>query len=314
MQVARGLSNPQSGDFSVNGTTGRIRLTAGGANRAIFLGNTAPHGMSPPASRSTRHPRAEAPGSTMISASTDRTATGCYARFASDGTTSISASRVVNGSRDADRQPRRHPGRQLPHGIHAPRSAHRHQPDHDQDQGVERQRAREPGNTPPPTAPARKSQGEQDCAATPPAATRTRRSRSRSTTTRPHDVAPPPPPPPPPPPSAAATAARYDVTFVGAGDIASSGSGDDATANLLDASRAPCSPRATTPIRTARRTIHRLLRADLGPPQDRTVPVVGNHEYNTGSAQAYFDYFGAAAGDPAKGYYSTDLGRGTSSR
>ena len=42
--------------------------------------------------------------------------------------------------------------------------------------------------------------------------------------------------------------------------------------------------------------------------KSRTVPVIGNHEYNTGSAQGYFDYFGAAAGDPAKGYYSTEVG------
>ncbi len=54
--------------------------------------------------------------------------------------------------------------------------------------------------------------------------------------------------------------------------------------------------------------------------KDRSHPAVGNHEYRTSTdpahpcfgnpagAQAYFDYFGAAAGDPAKGYYSFDLG------
>jgi hypothetical protein len=35
---------------------------------------------------------------------------------------------------------------------------------------------------------------------------------------------------------------------------------------------------------------------------------VGNHEYNTPGASGYFNYFGAAAGDPTKGYYSYDLG------
>ena len=48
-----------------------------------------------------------------------------------------------------------------------------------------------------------------------------------------------------------------------------------------------------------------------------TYPVPGNHEYHTtggmdcdptGSAAGYFNYFGAAAGDPAKGYYSFNLG------
>jgi hypothetical protein len=34
----------------------------------------------------------------------------------------------------------------------------------------------------------------------------------------------------------------------------------------------------------------------------------GNHEYNTANATGYYGYFGAAAGDPTKGYYSFDLG------
>ncbi len=48
-----------------------------------------------------------------------------------------------------------------------------------------------------------------------------------------------------------------------------------------------------------------------------TFPAVGNHEYDTsggtdcdtsGRASGYFAYFGAAAGDPSKGYYSFDVG------
>lgn len=39
-----------------------------------------------------------------------------------------------------------------------------------------------------------------------------------------------------------------------------------------------------------------------------TRPAVGNHDYGTRGAAGYFAYFGAAAGDPAKGYYSFDLG------
>ena len=34
----------------------------------------------------------------------------------------------------------------------------------------------------------------------------------------------------------------------------------------------------------------------------------GNHEYGTTGAAGYFQYFGALAGDPSKGYYSFDLG------
>ncbi|HEX9189727.1 MAG TPA: metallophosphoesterase [Vicinamibacteria bacterium] len=37
-------------------------------------------------------------------------------------------------------------------------------------------------------------------------------------------------------------------------------------------------------------------------------PVPGNHEYVTPGAGGYYAYFGAAAGDPARGYYSYDLG------
>lgn len=39
-----------------------------------------------------------------------------------------------------------------------------------------------------------------------------------------------------------------------------------------------------------------------------TRPVVGNHEYITANAAGYFQYFGTAAGDPTKGYYSFNLG------
>src|SRR6185436_17437968 len=42
--------------------------------------------------------------------------------------------------------------------------------------------------------------------------------------------------------------------------------------------------------------------------KSRTRPTAGNHEYNTPGAAPYYAYFGAAAGDPAKGYYSYDLG------
>jgi calcineurin-like phosphoesterase family protein len=38
-----------------------------------------------------------------------------------------------------------------------------------------------------------------------------------------------------------------------------------------------------------------------------TAPVPGNHEYRTVGAGGYYRYFGAAAGDPANGYYSFDL-------
>src|SRR5262249_26946272 len=42
--------------------------------------------------------------------------------------------------------------------------------------------------------------------------------------------------------------------------------------------------------------------------KSRTRPAVGNHDYHTPGAGPYFAYFGKAAGDPTKGYYSYELG------
>jgi hypothetical protein len=39
-----------------------------------------------------------------------------------------------------------------------------------------------------------------------------------------------------------------------------------------------------------------------------THPAAGNHEYETAGASGYFSYFGAAAGDKTKGYYSYNIG------
>lgn len=41
----------------------------------------------------------------------------------------------------------------------------------------------------------------------------------------------------------------------------------------------------------------------------RWLPAAGNHEYHTAGAAGYFDYFGAAAGDPKQGWYSKDIGK-----
>ena len=48
--------------------------------------------------------------------------------------------------------------------------------------------------------------------------------------------------------------------------------------------------------------------ASWGRVKSITRPVPGNHEYRTADAAGYFRYFGAAAGDPRKGYYSYELG------
>jgi acid phosphatase type 7 len=42
--------------------------------------------------------------------------------------------------------------------------------------------------------------------------------------------------------------------------------------------------------------------------KDRTRPIPGNHEYDVSKAAPYFEYFGAAAGEPGRGWYSYDVG------
>ena len=39
-----------------------------------------------------------------------------------------------------------------------------------------------------------------------------------------------------------------------------------------------------------------------------TLPVPGNHEYNTANATGYYDYWGTQAGDRAQGWYATRIG------
>jgi hypothetical protein len=108
--------------------------------------------------------------------------------------------------------------------------------------------------------------------------------------------------------TAAPTATR--VVLVGAGDIASCGSsGDEATADLLDGI-------AGTVFTVGDNAYDRGTVAEFaecygptwGRHRERTLPVPGNHDYVTAGAAGYFGYFGAAAGDPAKGWYATDLG------
>ncbi len=98
--------------------------------------------------------------------------------------------------------------------------------------------------------------------------------------------------------------------LVGAGDIAVCGqNGDELTANLLDGipgivfTAGDNAYESGTPDEFTN-----CYQPSWGRHKARTRPAVGNHEYTTPGATGYFGYFGAAAGDPAKGYYSYDLG------
>jgi hypothetical protein len=102
--------------------------------------------------------------------------------------------------------------------------------------------------------------------------------------------------------------AAGDPVLVGAGDIARCGSsGDEATAGLIDGvvRRLPDVTVFTvgdnvynsgTPDEYAR-----CYDPSWGRFKALTRPAPGNHDYRT--VTGYFDYFGAAAGDPAQGWY-----------
>ena len=115
-------------------------------------------------------------------------------------------------------------------------------------------------------------------------------------------VCPLPPPPPPPPPA--------PVVLVGAGDIADcSGTGDDATAQLLDGIPGTVFAAGDDAYPDGSDADYaKCYDPTWGRHKARTRPAIGNHEYQTPDQLGYWHYFGAAAGDSGKFYYSYDLG------
>jgi hypothetical protein len=106
------------------------------------------------------------------------------------------------------------------------------------------------------------------------------------------------------------TSLQNDPVFVGAGDIARcSGPGAEATAKLLDG--IPGTVYTTGDSAYESGTASEFTNCydpTWGRHKARTMPSPGNHEYYTAGASGYFGYFGTAAGDPSKGYYSYNLG------
>jgi Calcineurin-like phosphoesterase len=112
-----------------------------------------------------------------------------------------------------------------------------------------------------------------------------------------------------PSPSATSSPPSGDPVFVGAGDIAGNGPGDSATAALLDNIPGTVYTLGDNVYDNGTATeFNTYYDPTWGRHIARTKPSPGNHDYNTSGATGYYGYFGAAAGDPAKGYYSYDLG------
>jgi PKD repeat protein len=106
------------------------------------------------------------------------------------------------------------------------------------------------------------------------------------------------------------TTAPGAVTFVGAGNIAScSGTNDDATATLLDNIAGTVFTTGDNIYGDGSPTDFQTCYGPAwGRHKARTRPAVGNKEYQAPGAGGYWQYFGAAAGDSGKYYYSYDLG------
>ncbi len=104
---------------------------------------------------------------------------------------------------------------------------------------------------------------------------------------------------------------KAGVVLVGAGDIAGCDNlpSAEATAKLLDAIPGAVFGAGDfaypdgSPEHFAK-----CYEPTWGRHKARTRPALGNHDYLTKGASGYFKYFGKAAGDPGKGYYSYDLG------
>jgi len=117
-------------------------------------------------------------------------------------------------------------------------------------------------------------------------------------------------------PTPEGTLGPNDPVLVGAGDISSCGQENDSlTADLLDQVVANATGEvvvfAAGDNAYESGTIEEYEQCydpTWGRHKARTRPVPGNHEYGTGNAQGYFEYYGAIAGDPSQGYYSYDLG------
>ncbi len=104
--------------------------------------------------------------------------------------------------------------------------------------------------------------------------------------------------------------AMGDVVFSGAGDIADClSSGDEATASLLDTLPGHVFTLGDNAYENGTDAEYaNCYEPSWGRHKARTYPSAGNHEYNTPGATGYYNYFGAAAGESGKGYYSYDLG------
>src|SRR5256885_5992858 len=108
-----------------------------------------------------------------------------------------------------------------------------------------------------------------------------------------------------------AAMAESEAVLVGAGDIADCTdlSGAEATEKVL--AKIPGTVMAIGGLAYPGGAAANFTCYDKtwGKEKSRTRPAPGNHEFHSAGAAYYFQYFGAAAGEASKGYYSYELGR-----
>jgi acid phosphatase type 7 len=112
------------------------------------------------------------------------------------------------------------------------------------------------------------------------------------------------------PSSGARSETEKEVVLIGAGDIADCSNlvGAEATAKLLEGNPGTVMALGDLAYPNGSADDFKCYDKTWGRVKDRTRPAVGNHEFHSSGASYYFQYFGAAAGDPKTGYYSYDLG------
>ncbi len=117
-------------------------------------------------------------------------------------------------------------------------------------------------------------------------------------------------PPRPGPQAADLTGDLATAVLVGAGDMADcTKPWDSLTANLMDTIPGTVFAAGDNAYPSGTDSDYaNCYEPTWGRFKARTQPVPGNHDYSTPGAAGYFGYFGAAAGEPGKGYYSFDLG------
>ncbi len=100
------------------------------------------------------------------------------------------------------------------------------------------------------------------------------------------------------------------TVLVGAGDIANCNNlEDEETAKLLDNIAGTVFTLGDNAYPDGTENdFNDCYESSWGRHNARTRPALGNHDYDTPGAFAYFDYFGSRAGEVGKGYYSYDIG------